>query len=362
MRTNARRVSVSLRKGAVMLRMHALIPEAHTSVALRREQVTLDSLTISRRVHKSVGVRKARLSRWPVNLIPNTNTNTYVLMKNTTRTLALASLAGVLTTTASAVLPYADGDLILGFRATGGTGSSTNLLVNIGSAATFRDATTQFTLSLGNLDADLDAIFGTTWDSRSDVNWSVSGTQFTAGNGFGNRTLFATREQGFPLGPIGSANSTPWTRATTSTQAGPAGKIQALGLKYGVGTTGAISGTDQIESTNTTLGLIQPNAQTNSFEEYMSNGSQSSSGSSFAYFSGGIEGGFALGAGGTALDLYFMATDFSPFDPGIYEGTFSINSGGDVTFTPTGVPEPSSALMLALSGTVLGFIRRRKLA
>ncbi len=255
--------------------------------------------------------------------------------------------------------PYADGDLILGFRATGGTGGTTNLLLNLGSASNFRDAATQTTLSLGNLDADLDSIFGGSWNTRSDVLWSISGTQFTAGNGFTNRALFASRAQAFPLGPVGSSNSVAWARGSTSTQGIPAGKLAAFGTKYGVGTTGAVSGTDQIESTNAPLGLVQPHAQTNSYEEFMSGGSQSSSGSSFAYFSGGIESSFANGANGTALDFYIMPAGTGA---GTYEGTFTISNSGDVTYTPQGVPEPSSALMLALGGTALGFIRRRQRA
>ena len=95
------------------------------------------------------------------------------------RTTLLAAIAatGAFTSSTNAALVYNDGDLILAFRATGGTGGTTNVLLNIGSASVFRDATSQFTLSLGNLDADLDAIFGGGWNTRIDLNWSVSGTR-----------------------------------------------------------------------------------------------------------------------------------------------------------------------------------------
>ncbi len=284
-----------------------------------------------------------------------------MMTKNNRPFVLAAAAAALLATQTARADTYTDGDLILGFRAGGGAGGTTNLLLNLGSASIFRDATTQFTLSLGALDADLDSLFSAVWDTRSDFFWSVAGTQYTAGNGFANRTLIASRSQAFPLGPIGSANSTPWARGTTSTQSIPAGKLAALGTKFGLGTTGAVSGTDQIESTNAPFGLIQPQAQTNSLDEFMTGGSQSSFGSSFAYFSGGIEGGFGNGASGTALDLYVM-TAGTGGGPGTYEGSFTIASGGDVTFTPEGVPEPSSALMLALGGTALGFIRRRQRA
>ncbi len=280
------------------------------------------------------------------------------------RTTLLAAIAatGAFTSSTNAALVYNDGDLILAFRATGGTGGTTNVLLNIGSASVFRDATSQFTLSLGNLDADLDAIFGGGWNTRIDLNWSVSGTQFAAGNGFTtNRNLIASRAQGFPLAPLGSSNSTPWNKATLSTQGGPALKMQSLGGKFGTGTSGGVSGSDQMESVNTPgFGLIQPQAQNNSFDEFMSGGSQSSSGSSYAFFSGGIEGAFGNGAPGSALDLYFMTPGSGA---GAYEGTFTISDSATVTFTPTGVPEPGSALMLAIGcGALLTKRRRQRVA
>jgi hypothetical protein len=282
---------------------------------------------------------------------------------STIRTAKVAALALALLSTqqSKAALVYNDGDLILAFRATGGTGGTTNVLLNIGNASVYRDATSQVTLSLGNLDGDLDSVFGATWNTRIDLNWSISGTQFAAGNGFTtNRNLIASRAQAFPLAPLGSSNSTAWAKATLSTQGSPALKMQSLGGKFGTGTTGSVPGTDQIESTNTPgFGLIQPQAQANSFEEFMSGGSQSSSGSSYAYFSGGIEGTFGNGASGAALDLYMMAPGTGA---GAYEGTFTITDNATITFTPTGVPEPGSALMLALGCTALLTKRRRQTA
>ena len=274
---------------------------------------------------------------------------------------ALAVVALSITSKTHAALTYTDGDLILGFRATGGTGGTTNVLFDIGSAAIFRDATTQLTLSIGNVGADLSAIFGASWNTRIDVDWSVSGTQFSAGNGFTtNRNLIATRAQGFPIAPLGSSNSTPWNKATLSTQGGPALKLQQLGGKFGAGTTGGISGTDQIESTNAPgFGLIQPSTQNNSFEEFMAGGAQSTAGSSYAYFNGGVEGNFGNGTSGAALDLYYMVPGSGA---GTYEGTFTINDNATITFTPTGVPEPGTATILGLGCAALLTKRRRQVA
>jgi hypothetical protein len=278
--------------------------------------------------------------------------------------LATTVSAALSTHPALAALPYADGDLLLGFRATGGTGSSFDYLVNLGNSSVYRNATNQLTLSLGNLDAALDALFGPSWSSRTDVLWGIAGVQNSAGNGLGNRTLMATQSQTFPLAAPGLSNSTPWNRATTSTQNPVATRLVSLGSQFAIGTTGAISGTDQIQSSNSPFALIQPVGQPNSWRSYMPGGVNSTVSSAFQYFNDAdaIEGNFGLGASGAALDLYIMQTDTAPFDPGLYEGTFTISDNAELVFTPQGVPEPSSALMFALGGSALSFIRRRQRA
>lgn len=275
---------------------------------------------------------------------------------------AVIAALGLSTQQSNATLVANDGDLLLGFRATGGTGATTNYVVNVGKMSDFRDATTVLTLSLGNIDADLDNLFGSNWANRSDFLWSVSGVQFSTGNGYTQKSLFASRAQAFPLAAAGLSGSSPWSRETTSTQGGPASLMNAYRTQFKLGTTGA-SGSDQIQSTNSTVALIQPHGQNNSHEEFMSNsgfiGGQTTSGASFAYFPGGIEGSFVNGAAGSALDLYAMAPLVGGGN-GLYEGTFAISDSGSVTFTPAGVPEPTSALLVAAGCTALITMRRRR--
>src|SRR4051812_16953943 len=93
---------------------------------------------------------------------------------------------------ARATLPYNNGDLILGFRATGGTGATTNYEINLGNATLYTTASGTVTPTLGNLKADLDTIYGqgaTGWSTRGDVLWSVSGVVQPAANGFINNTM-----------------------------------------------------------------------------------------------------------------------------------------------------------------------------
>src|SRR5262245_27321115 len=111
------------------------------------------------------------------------------------RQFALAALAAVTVAPSAQALTYTDGDLILGFRATGGQGATKCYEVNIGQASTYAAAANPINVDLsGEISSDLTEIFGSDWSTRSDVYWSVAGVQFTASVAFPlNRTLFASR-------------------------------------------------------------------------------------------------------------------------------------------------------------------------
>ena len=273
--------------------------------------------------------------------------------------LALAGTAAFLPSTANATITYTDGDLILGFRATGGQGASTDYLVKLGSAASIINSLVPITFSIGNTGGDLTTLFGS-WSTRGDVLWSVSGVQKVAGNGFANNTMFATNSD--PThGPLGTSSSTPWVRPSSFGAGTPAGKVQSAGLKYGAGTTGAVAGTDQIESTNAPGALIQPTSQSNSFASFMPFGINTTGSSAYAYFNdaNGIEGTFETGTINSVLDLYQL-TPAAGSLPGTFNGNFSISNSAVVTYTPAGfVPEPTAGLSVLLGTAILGGLRRR---
>ena len=270
--------------------------------------------------------------------------------------LAIAGAFALISNPANAAIVYADGDLILGFRATGGQGASTDYLVDVGSAATFLTsiANNQVNLSLGPIGTDLVALYGVNWSSRVDLFWSLSGTQKIAGNGFGNNTMFATRSDSVdaPAGP-NTNTTTPWTRPSSFGAGAPAGKMLSLGQKYGVGTTGAVVGTDQMESTNVPGALIQPTSQVNSYNSFQGT-------SAFGYFSdaNGIEGSFGSGTS-AFLDLYQLNTGAGP---AAYLGSLAINNAAQITATGAGfqVPEPSVAASIGFGAAALGAMRRRR--
>ncbi len=64
-----------------------------------------------------------------------------------------------------------NGDLIVGFRATGGNGADTNVFFNLGDPTTFRDGTNPTTFqNIGNV---LSSVFGNNWYSRDDLRFGA---------------------------------------------------------------------------------------------------------------------------------------------------------------------------------------------
>jgi hypothetical protein len=271
--------------------------------------------------------------------------------------LAIACALALTPDSAKAAIVYTDGDLILGFRATGGLGASTDYLIDLGSAASFLAlaANSQVNLSLGPIGTDLVALYGANWSSRVDLFWSLSGVQKIAGNGFANNTMFATRSDSVDALPGPLTNTTvPWTRPSSFGAGAPAGKMLSLGQKYGNGTTGTVVGTDQIESTNVPGALIQPISQVNSYNSFQST-------LAFGLFSdaNGIEGNFGSSSS-AVLDLYRLDAGSGP---STFIGSLAISNAGQVTATGAGfvpTPEPSVALSVAFGGAVLGAMRRRR--
>jgi hypothetical protein len=107
------------------------------------------------------------------------------------------------------------------------------------------------------------------------------------------------------------------------------------------------------------VATVQPSSLDNDYAQYQANGGSTS----FGYFNGAL-GNFADGTSGTQLDLFRMQTGSSSLQ-GTYEGTFSINNSGTVTFSSsvTPVPEPSTyGIAMALAAAVFIVIRRRNCA
>lgn len=226
---------------------------------------------------------------------------------------------------------YANNDLLLAFYATGGEGSTTSVVLDIGPASTYRDATGQIFIS--SLGGDLVNAFGPDWFTRSDVFWGVFGSTYdTAVGGDEAWTLYGGRAQS----TIGT-QATGFKRASIDTQSQPGTKIKDLGDAYAL--TGTVTG---LAVGVNPAASIQDSSASNDFAEYQGN----AGGTSFGYFQSALAN-FANGAAGSAVDLFRLTTQTGAItDAGTYEGTFTVGTDGIVRFStvpnpsPTPVPTP----------------------
>jgi hypothetical protein len=269
-------------------------------------------------------------------------------MKKTIRHLriaavALASLAAGAATGWSAVVPNPQqGDIFIGFRASGGDGGSTSYLINLGSSLQFRNATpgSSFSLnSIGNIFNDLVAIYGEDWNTRADLSWGVFGHATSA-----SPSVYASRQRTDINTPAAA-----WATLSLSALNNVDSQIGAV-----IDNINGYRGRDA--TANSPVAAIQPNfAGSASYNQQVATPGVTDFGSLSQWES--IEGSFANGTGGTALDFFRLTAG------GVSNlGAFSINDNGIITFTAAAaVPEPSTyALILAAAGIAIVSTRMRK--
>ncbi|BCU75309.1 hypothetical protein [Luteolibacter sp. LG18] len=214
---------------------------------------------------------------------------------------------------ASAAAPtYVQGDVLMGFRATGGLNASTCYVVNLGHASSFRDGLISGTVTIpGNIATDLSTIYGANWRTRTDLFWGVacspSNISTTTVNGDPGRTVYVS----IPGGGVGDGPAINTSlRTTVST------KMVALES----GTTGF---TSYQATANSTVAVSQGTGDANSWASFMDGGSNG----------GAIDfGAFSEmeGLPTQSLGLYRLTSTSA----GAFVGQFSINASGQVSFTP----------------------------
>lgn len=258
------------------------------------------------------------------------------------RTIAIAALAisgaALVPTVALAQTPltYTAGDLFLGVRASGGTGSDKDYLVNLGQASTVVSGS----VSTSGIQADLDATFPG-WASRSNVVWSISGTPGnTAAVGSDPAgTVYVTKQ----------ANTGAWLRKSDATQQGPSLKIKTMGRYF------LNSGTSTVNNStaNNPTGLVQDKTATNSYASYQPGGTLANSGPlpgiSFAQYNPTIEGTAAQ-----TLELYRIvpASGADIDTPAQLVGLVSLAANGSVSVHPASTSGTAAVEFFASSYSV----------
>ena len=287
----------------------------------------------------------------------------------------MVTLGVVALTTSARATTYNAGDLILGFRVTGGTGAGSDLLVNLGSSTSYRDLNGSNLWNISNIGTDLAATYGSTWYDRTDLSFGIAGvyTDISDANGGVNnngdpgQTLYFSKSR-TATGTLGSASSTTTSNYSNTNMSTASSQMLSLGA------TTYASATASLNNSNV---AIVSSAGLNSWTAYTSGASD------FGVISGGVEQTFANGSwqGGSfgaasnvegALDLYRYlqtATGASPSGTaktGIFETSIIIDQAGNLNaiVSSAAVPEPSTYAMCGVAAIAAGVFayRRRKLS
>ena len=259
---------------------------------------------------------------------------------------------------AQSATTYGQGDFLLGFRATGGQGAASNVLVDLGNGSVAAvdaasSAGTPLTFNIANLFSTLNAVYGNNWTTRSDVFFSVAGAHATT-----NSTIYITAPE-----MVGGSEATPWNGLGSSSQTGVRNKMNTEG-----GLPNSSGYNHYITNTNPNgagAAVIEGQTDTNSYGSYMPGGTTANAGAagiSYAQFNPTIEGTFANGTGGITLDLIKLTTATGT-GPGQDLGDFTISNSGVLTFTPdiSEVPEPGTyAGAILAAGVVVAMTIGRK--
>jgi hypothetical protein len=270
---------------------------------------------------------------------------------------------------------FANGDLILGFQSKAGTGSDTNVMVNLGNTATvFRDANTN-SINLDNIvnvNSILTATFGANWWDNTNLLWGAAGVwgnvnEGNLQNGDPEQSIYVTKSRTAIGANEEIANSTV-TTPSASNQTAASNNIIALNNTFET----QAGSPSQFSVLNTTP---------NDWEGFNVTSGGFVQSNAFTAFVGGTQQRFGAGSYGNsiatgspvaiegALDLYRsqgqnnVSGQFAEGDTlrvGRFQGILTIDNAGNVDFLTTVVPEPSSALLLGAASIIGLGIRRRR--
>lgn len=265
---------------------------------------------------------------------------------------------------------FTNGDLILGFQATGGTGATQNVFFNLGSGVYHRNnpgynfgvgtngnnpfGTTGQT-QIGNISTTLASVYGANWYTRSDVYFGVIGNlrgntntgigSAPAVNGDPSRTFYLSTPTVNPgEGLLISASAYPGAALGSAATTLSGTETMIVGLTTQGDGAAILSQTTQPVEWQNGWTVRNPTP-----------------GASYGVFTGGIQQSFGQATPFTSVDLQRVlstntgATPSGVVGGGTYETTFRIGSNGSIS----AIPEPSSSLLAAAAGIALVLRRRR---
>jgi len=283
--------------------------------------VDSDTLRLSRQIISRMHQRSVLIQATPPQLLPKGNA-ACTLIKSLVVTAITASAVLLTPAVHAQTITASLGDLILGFRAVGGTGAGVNLEVDLGSVSNFYNGASSM-LALSQLvTQDLIDTYGANWGTRTDLFWAAAATDGNAQadpNGKPASTLWATGVPG-DAAPI---------EGTSGLQSPAATKIFGL---YN-GSLGSLDGATS--TSNSSAAAVIQNTLAGSWSV------QETSGNSFGFFNPKIDGQVSnVGA----LNLYeLQPTTTFPRPAGTLLGTLILTQNGLSFQAGAGIAPPAAA-------------------
>ena len=287
-------------------------------------------------------------------------------MKKLSKLALMTSLAmGATFLPAQAALDttYNANDILFGFRAATGQGNDVTLIFNLGAASIYRDTTSNI-LNIANIGTNLSTAYndgGTAWDDRINL-WAgfvsatnginiddSGGTPIASQTTDYNSTIYVSTRR-TAIGTVGSANSTR-----------PGNSIPLDAVTFG-SAVGDLGGTF---STYQSGGIFnRGTGDTNTWNSYVTG----SGSADFLQYN--VEAAFTatdrgtFGAAGTVEQIwdFYRVANFPNTDAdsgkGIYQGSFTIDNSGNISFIA--VPEPNTIGLLLAGLGFAGWVSRRR--
>jgi hypothetical protein len=285
---------------------------------------------------------------------------------------ALVGGAALLAGASFASAAFNNGDLIMSFQATGGTGASQTVAANLGTGYSFRDATAN-ALNVINLGSLLSSTYGNNWYDRTDLYMTINGLRSAGGS---------PANQGGPVvdGDARNATYMGYTRdngeALTYTPFSmTASQVRAAGSQlttYNATVATALASVNQATISTDTVNTIEdfttPNSGGTRLANWISFNSAAlttfSSGTLFSLNGTAYQGAMTLQRlnaydGTTGALAGNVVVDGISAGTGSNEGFFAITSSGQVDYIAP-IPEPGTWAALAIFAAGAGFAGWRK--
>lgn len=232
---------------------------------------------------------------------------------------------------------YTDGDFLVGFNATSGTGNATNLVIDLGNIPFTSPAPTGGTALSLNISADLTAVYGSQWTNNSTLTYGIIGA-------FANDSFdkFGTPNAANTLYASADSSASAWALDYPSSLASPVGNLQLVANQMA-----------QDSYTGNQFGILDgairmAKSETYSWDNVISSGYVGN------YFQGSVVTGV-----GSYLTIYqlYPSFDNAGNDAPVF-GAASLSSTGQLVITT--VPEPSTYALMGLGALLFIIAYRRK--